>query len=63
LGLALRQSADLLWYQGKRDDARPRLEQARAIFQSLAEAKPAVIRHQIDLAACYKTLGNWLGYQ
>jgi serine/threonine-protein kinase len=61
LGLALRQSADLLWYQGKRDDARARLERARAIFQSLAEANPGVIRHQIELAVCYRTLGDWLG--
>jgi serine/threonine-protein kinase len=61
LGLALRQSADLLWYHGKRDDARARLERARAIFQSLAEANPGVIRHQIELAVCHTTLGNWLG--
>ena len=61
LGLALLQSADLLWYQGKRDVARARLERARAIFQSLAEANPAVIRHQIELAGCYNTLANWLG--
>jgi serine/threonine-protein kinase len=61
LGLALRQSGDLLWNQGKRDDARARLERARAIFQSLAEANPAVIRHQIELAVCHSTLGIWLG--
>jgi tetratricopeptide (TPR) repeat protein len=61
LGLVLRQSADMLWFQGKRDVARVRLERARAIFESLARVNPAVIRHQIELADCYKTLGNWLG--
>jgi tetratricopeptide (TPR) repeat protein len=61
LGMAFRQSGELLWYQGKRDDARARLERARAIFQSLADANPAVIRHQIELTVCYTTLGNWLG--
>ncbi len=61
LGLALRQSADLLWYQGKQEDARTRLERARVIFESLAQANPAVIRYQIESAEYYMTLGGWLG--
>ena len=31
------------------------------IFESLAQANPAVIRYQVESAECYVTLGEWLG--
>ena len=61
LGLSLRRSADLLWSQGNRVDANARLERARTIFESLAEANPTLISHQIDLAVCHTMMGAWLG--
>ena len=61
MGLSLRRSADLLWSQGNRVDANARLERARTIFESLAEANPTLISHQIDLAVCHTMMGAWLG--